>query len=183
MIHLHICSYFKANWRGALVRHTLRLQSPTLVDSMHPSLPSKDPTHNKSGTFSKNKPPGLHALEHPENQGCSERATWEQSWASIRFGCPTFRDRAKVWQAIVELKRAGGSGRMRIANNEAWTALHDSCGSTSMAATLLSSEEYLLGKRLQEHVSHSTNRWRGGVSPGERAIGKYTKSCIENGEW
>lgn len=89
-------------------------------------------------------------IEHAER--CPERAAWEQSWAGVRLKCADFRDRVRVWQAIVELKKLGGRGRMGITNNEAWTALGDASGSTSVAATLLSSEEYLLGRRLQEQI-------------------------------
>lgn len=83
---------------------------------------------------------------------CPERAEWEKSWARTRLGCPGFRDRFRVWQTIVELKRSGGRGKMGITNSEAWTALCDSSGSSSVAATLLSSEEHLLGGRLHEQV-------------------------------
>lgn len=81
---------------------------------------------------------------------CPERAAWEQSWGRVRRECPNFRDRVRVWQTIAELKRAGGRGRMGITNNEAYAALRDSSGSISVAATLLSNEEYLLGRRLQQ---------------------------------
>lgn len=78
------------------------------------------------------------------------RAAWEQSWARVRAQRPNFHDRVKVWQAIVELKRAGRQGKTGITNCEAWTALCDAAGSTSVAATFLSSEDYILGRRLQE---------------------------------
>lgn len=97
----------------------------------------------------------LHTLSSAENSQnahgrCPERATWEKSWRRVRLKRPNFRDRIRVWQAIAELKRAGGRGRMGITNNEAWTALRDSSGSTSVAAALLANEEYLLGRRLQQ---------------------------------
>lgn len=85
-----------------------------------------------------------------QHDRCPERAAWEQSWGRVRRGCPNFRDRVRVWQTIAELKRAGGRGRMGITNNEAYAALRDSSGSVSVAATLLSNEEYLLGRRLQQ---------------------------------
>lgn len=81
---------------------------------------------------------------------CPERAAWEQSWQRVQLERPSFRDRIRIWQAIAELKRAGGRGRMGITNNEAWTALRNSSGSMSVAAALLANEEYLLGRRLQQ---------------------------------
>lgn len=39
---------------------------------------------------------------------------------------------------------------MGITNSEAYGALRDSSGNTSVAANLLSNEEYLLGRRLQK---------------------------------
>ncbi|CAM9525215.1 unnamed protein product, partial [Laminaria digitata] len=91
-----------------------------------------------------------HPLEQQQER-CPERAAWEQSWARVRLERPNFRDRVRVWQTISELKRSGGRGRMGVTNSEAWTALHESSGSALVAATRLSSEEYLLGRRLQEH--------------------------------
>lgn len=85
-----------------------------------------------------------------QRERCPERVAWEQSWERVRLGRPSFRDRVRVWQSISELKRAGARGKMGITNDEAWVALHDSFGSASAAATLLSNEEYLLGRRLQQ---------------------------------
>lgn len=45
---------------------------------------------------------------------------------------------------------------MGITNKEAWVALCQSSGSASVAATLLSNEEYLLGRRLQQQ----DERWQ-----------------------
>lgn len=39
---------------------------------------------------------------------------------------------------------------MGITNNEAYGALRDSSGNTSVAANLLSNEDYLLGRRLEK---------------------------------
>lgn len=137
----------QANWRGALVRrHIHQKPSPARIDSTHRrSYKAMTNSSNRVDKVSADKPSWYH--------GCSERIAWEKSWAAVRLGYPMFRDRVRVWQAILELKRLGDHGGIRITNSEAWTALHDSCGNTSAAATLLSSEEYLLGKRLQEQVS------------------------------
>lgn len=146
----------KANWRGALVRHGITRHAPATVNI--------DEDHNKShcrhyDTSSGNLYPsvdkkmkGLDSkkVRYSTTKRCPERAIWEKCWARVCLGCPSFRDRARVWQVVVELKRSGRGGKMKIANNEAWTALCESSGSMSGAATLLSSEEYLLGKRLQE---------------------------------
>ncbi|CAN0013636.1 unnamed protein product [Scytosiphon promiscuus] len=96
----------------------------------------------------KTRSPGGYPQQRHER--CPERVAWEQSWEKVRLGRSGFRDRVRVWQSISELKRAGGRGRMRITNNEAWVALRDSSGSASAAAILLSNEEYLLGRRLQQ---------------------------------
>lgn len=59
-----------------------------------------------------------------------------------------------MWQTIIEIKRSAGGceegGSTKITNNEAWAALSESSGVVSVAVTRLSSQDYILGKRLQD---------------------------------
>ncbi|CAN0094604.1 unnamed protein product [Ectocarpus sp. 8 AP-2014] len=152
----------QAIWRGALARHKLLGQEGP-SDSPHEE---ENEDINISFHISKRQgskgaklatPPSLGRIsEQQPNRRCPERAAWEQSWARVCLERPSFRDRVRVWQSIAELKRAGGRGRMGITNKEAWVALCQSSGSASVAATLLSNEEYLLGRRLQQQ----DGRWR-----------------------
>lgn len=135
----------KGRWRGALLRQNLRQATMRLVERKE--QPRESISRKKKKRL-KNQATG-----NLEQAGrCLERVAWEESWARVRLERPSYRDRVRVWQAIVELKRAGGKGKMGITNSEAWQALCDSSGSTSVAATRLASEEYVLGRRLQEQV-------------------------------
>lgn len=144
----------KARWRGSVTRHKMRRHAEAVfLKADQKETPDYEDTYYCGNTSGKTSRKGkqLNSAEHVERR-CPERAAWEQSWARVCLKRASFRDRVRVWQAIVGLKRSGGRGRMGITNNEAWTALCDASGSTSVAATLLSSEEYLLGRRLQEQV-------------------------------
>ena len=156
----------QATCRGALVRHRLR-HHPTTA----PFAEQRTPTPHKKAQqqqqhhhhhqhqpcqqhqqrqCSRKKQTGTSAPSEKLERRCPERAAWEQTWARVLLQRPNFRDRVRVWQTISELKRSGGTGRMGITNSEAWRALYESSGSALVAATMLSSEEYLLGRRLQE---------------------------------
>ena len=149
----------QATWKGALVRHQLRHPTTTkapFVDQIEDDVPRKKTEqyqqhqHQHQHYSRKQTTTGTDSSSSEQQERCPERAAWEQSWSRVRLGRPNFRDRVRVWQTIAELKRSGGRGRMGITNNEAWVALHESAGSALVAATRLSSEDYLLGRRLQE---------------------------------
>ncbi|CAM9735997.1 unnamed protein product [Ectocarpus sp. 4 AP-2014] len=151
----------QAIWRGALARHKLlRQEGPSDSPHEEENKDSNISFHNIKRQRSKgaklSTPSSGRIDEQQPNRRCLERAAWEQSWARVCLERPSFRDRVRVWQSIAELKRAGGRGRMGITNKEAWVALCQSSGSASVAATLLSNEEYLLGRRLQQQ----DGRWR-----------------------
>ena len=137
--------FMKAIWRGVLARRKLcgdaidaggSVGLSSICDVCHRREPSSKKQRNRQAL----------AGRHPE------RVAWEQSWVRVRLGCPQFRDKVRIWQTIVELKISGGHEGMTIANNEAWAALCDSSGVVSAAATRLSSEDYLLGRRLEKKV-------------------------------
>ncbi|CAM9205545.1 unnamed protein product [Ectocarpus sp. 6 AP-2014] len=151
----------QAIWRGVLARHKLlRQEGPS--DSPHEEENEYSNISFHMSKRQRSKGPKLatpsvgRISEQQPNRRCPERAAWEQSWARVCLERPSFRDRVRVWQSIAELKRAGGRGRMGITNKEAWSALCQSSGSASVAAALLSNEEYLLGRRLQQQ----DGRWR-----------------------
>lgn len=134
-------SLSKATWRGALVRRKLWRHDPE-ISAAGESNKQKPRTQN---TASRRSEAPISNGRHPE------RVAWEQSWVRIRMGCPTFRDRVRMWQTIVEIKRSAGScedgSSTEITNNEAWAALCESSGVVSVAVTRLSSQDYILGKR------------------------------------
>jgi len=144
----------KAIWRGVLARRygMLRREGAREADLVQEARQRNNkvpfPGTRKQRSQSMRRRHSSAAGYSKQHDRCPERAAWEQSWGRVRRECPNFRDRVRVWQTIAELKRAGGRGRMGITNNEAYAALRDSSGSISVAATLLSNEEYLLGRRL-----------------------------------
>lgn len=130
----HFSLLSKATWRGALVRRKLWHRDPE-ISAAGESYKQKPRTQNTATGNGR----------HPE------RVAWEQSWVRIRLGCPTFRDRVRMWQTILEIKRSAGGCEdgscTEITNHEAWAALCESSGVVSVAVTRLSSLEYVLGKR------------------------------------
>lgn len=145
----------QAIWRGALTRHKLRQEEANEEDFVEEICEDKNnlffrDNRKQRSERKKHQMPSSAEYSQKQHGRCPERAAWEQSWRRVRLERPNFRDRVRVWQSIAELKRAGGRGRMGITNNEAWTALRDSSGGTSVAAALLANEEYLLGRRLQQ---------------------------------
>lgn len=137
----------KAIWRGAVARHNLRQEEAVFLEEVSEgrNAPFRGTRKQRPKRKKQQSPSGTQPHER-----CPERAAWEQSWRRVCRECPDFRDRVRVWQSIAELKRAGGRGRMGITNNEAYGALRDSSGIASVAANLLSNEEYLLGRRLHK---------------------------------
>lgn len=137
----------KAIWRGAVARHKLRQEETVFFEETGEGRKAllRDTRKQRPKRKKKQSPSGAQPHER-----CPERAAWEQSWRRVCRECPDFRDRVRVWQSIAELKRAGGRGKMGITNSEAYGALRDSSGIVSVAANLLSNEEYLLGRRLQK---------------------------------
>lgn len=138
-----------------LARDKLRRDAANLFSRKEIPTCRRIVVKNRASQRSRNRrqaPASPAGVGEERERRCSERTAWERSWARASLKRPNFRDRVRVWQAIVDLKRAGGSGRMEVTNSEAWAALCESSGSTSVARTFLSNEDARLGRRLRGEV-------------------------------